>query len=109
VRTTRTVRRGLERERRIGRSLRIEFVGAAAALSVSVEEELGGRTRSPFTEAAAARRAACRLRWGRSCMVSGVGGGGVVSETFESPFRNPIELACVILDDIAPLLALDLA
>jgi hypothetical protein len=62
VRTTRTLKRGFERERRMGINRRMELIGAAAALSVSVEEELGGRTRSPCAEAAAARRAACRLR-----------------------------------------------
>ena len=62
VRTTRTVKRGFESERRIGSNRRMELVGAAAALSVRVDEELGGRTRSPCAEAAAARLAACRLR-----------------------------------------------
>jgi hypothetical protein len=62
VRTTRTAKRGFERERRMGSNRRMELVGAAAALSVSVDEELGGRTKSPCAEAAAARLAACRLR-----------------------------------------------
>ena len=76
VSTTRTERRGFERERRTGIRRRMELVGAAAALSVSVEEELEGKTRSACAEEAAARLAACRLRCGRSC--ADCGGGGVV-------------------------------
>ena len=63
MRTTRIERRGLERESRTGIRRRMEFEGAWAAEFESVEEALGGRTRSAC---AAARRAACRLRWGRS-------------------------------------------
>jgi len=63
VRTTRTVRRGLERESRMGMRRRRELAGAAEAFEVRFEDEFGGRTRSAC---AAARRAACRRLWGRS-------------------------------------------
>lgn len=43
-------------------SLRMELIGAAAAVSVRVEEVLVGRTRSACEEASEARLAACLLR-----------------------------------------------
>jgi hypothetical protein len=66
VRTTRTERRGLERERRTENSRRREWFGAWEAESVNVEEELGGRTRSASV---ASFRAFCRRRWGSSFVV----------------------------------------
>lgn len=59
MRTTRIESRGFERERRTGINLRIEFEGAWDAVSVSVEEEFCGRTRSATV---AALRAACLRR-----------------------------------------------
>lgn len=62
-------RRGLESERRMGTRRRRELAGAAEAWEVRFEEAFWGRTRSAWD---AARRAACRLRWGRSSFGGGV-------------------------------------
>lgn len=90
-------RRGLERERRTGINLRRELGGAFEAVVESVEEVFGGRTRSAD---AAARRAACRRRWGRSWVAGGVDG------SFGASFEDAIELVSGIVDVRAPLLEL---
>jgi hypothetical protein len=101
VRTTRMERRGFESERSTGISLLRELGGALEAVVESVEEVFGGRTRSAV---AAARRAACRRRWGRSwvegCEREGDTGG------FEASFEVAIEPDSGIVDVRAPLLEL---
>jgi len=94
-------RRGLESESRTGISLRREFGGAFEAVVDRVEEVFGGRTRSAD---AAARRAACRRRWGRS-WVEGDGGEGV-DGSFGASFVDAIELVSGIVEVRAPLLEL---
>ncbi len=94
------VRRGLDSERRTGISLRRELGGACEAVVESVDEVLGGRTRSAD---AAARRAACRRRWGRSWFEVG---GEVVDGSFGASFSAAIELDPWIVDIKAPLLEL---
>ena len=91
-------RRGLESERRTGISLRREVGGAFEAVVESVEEVFGGRTRSAD---AAARRAACRRRWGRSWVEGG--GGESVDGSFGASFVDAIELVSGIVDVRAPL------
>ena len=95
MRTTRTERRGFESERRTGINRRIELGGASAAVVERVEEVFGGKTRSAE---AAARRAACRLRWGRS--LDGVDG------SFGVSLETALELDSGIEDVNAPLLEL---
>jgi hypothetical protein len=108
VRTTRIERRGLERESRTGIRRRMEFEGAWAAEFERVEEALGGRTRSAC---AAARRAACRLRWGRSD--GGVEGGEVDGslglELSGVALLVATELDSDIVEVKAPLLELERA
>jgi hypothetical protein len=101
VRTTRIERRGLESERRTGINLRMELGGAFEAVVESVDEVFGGSTRSAE---AAARRAACRRRWGRS-WVEMVGGEGV-DGSFGASFEDAIELDSGITDVRARLLEL---
>jgi hypothetical protein len=97
VRTTRIERRGLESERRTGISRPMEFGAAELAESVRVEEAFGGRTRSAD---AAARRAACRRRWGSSGL--GVDGGGAL----EASFSAEIVVVPPTVDVNVPLLEL---
>tara|TARA_R110002060_G_scaffold25766_1_gene35291 strand:+ start:910 stop:1596 length:687 start_codon:yes stop_codon:yes gene_type:complete len=104
VRTTRTERRGFERERRTGISRRIEFEGALAADVERFEEAFAGKTRSASL---AARRAACRRLWGRSCV--DVGGGAVVEGDFEASFSAAIEFDSDIEAVSAPLFVLNRA
>lgn len=59
-------------------SRRRELIGAAAAVSVRVEEVLVGRTRSDCEDASAARLAACLLRCGSDSGDSASNVGGVV-------------------------------
>jgi hypothetical protein len=110
VRTTRIERRGLERERRTGIRRRMEFEGAWAAEFERVDEALGGRTRSAC---ATARRAACRLRWGRSDEVVEGGevevDGSLGLELSEVAFLVAIELDSGIVEVKAPLLELERA
>ena len=94
-------RRGLESERRTGISLRRELGGASEAAVERVEEVLGGRTRSAV---AAARRVACRRRWGRSWVEGGGGEGD--DGSFGASFEIAIELVSGIVDVKAPLLEL---
>ena len=101
MRTTRMESRGSERERRTGISLLREFGSAFEAVVESVEEVFGGRTRSAV---AAARRAACRRRWGRSWFDGG--GGEAVDGSFGASFEAAIELDSEIIEVRAPLLEL---
>ena len=99
MRTTRTERRGLESERRTEKRRRRELLGACDAESLSVEDELGGRTRSA---SAASFRAFCRRRWGRSSVRDGVGFGGRVVDV---SFSAAIDPSPAIVEVRAPLLA----
>jgi hypothetical protein len=78
-RTTSTVRRGLESERRAENLRRSESAGALAAVSAWREEASGGReVAMEFVGgeggcwAAALRRAACRRRCGRRVVSAGM-------------------------------------
>lgn len=86
----------------------MEFEGACEAVSVRVEEEFCGSTKSA---PAAALRAACRRRCGRSCVD---GGGGaeapeLAGSFFEASFSVAIELPSGIVDVRFPLFAFDRA
>lgn len=81
VRTTRTVKRGFESERSAESCLRTECAGCAAATEVSISEAFSGS----MVVSLAARRRACRRRWGRSTLAVAEPDGDGEMDAADSP------------------------
>lgn len=81
VRTTRTVKRGFESERSAESCRRKECAGCAAATEVSISEAFSGR----MVVSLAARRMACRRRWGRTMFAAAGSDGEGGMDATDSP------------------------